>query len=146
MTTIPTPNRTPKPPPTNSRRARDRHPVSTLCVYSRAQAIKDGELVDVTETAAWEGFTVPVAFSRLAYRKAVVDAAEAMSQITEFPESNQLAGVLDMIHFYVVHAPPADRLTVSFDIFGERVTFEVVCGPDDAGDTCVTIVLAAARS
>lgn len=116
--------------------------VSTMTVYSRARAIEDGKLIDVTAHAAREGFTVPVAFTRSAYFKAVIDAVEWMRYAEDVPEGMQLAGVLDMIHFYVVQAPPAVRLTVSFDIANEKVTFEVICGPDDDGNPCVTILLA----
>ena len=38
--------------------------------YSRAQAIEDGVLVDVSETAREAGFTVPVAITRAAWRTA----------------------------------------------------------------------------
>ena len=123
----------------------NRNRISTMTVYSRARAIEDGDLIDVTADAAFEGFTVPVAFTRSAYFKAVVDAAKWMSLVEPVSEDMQLVGVLDMIHFYVVQAPPAVRLTVSFDIANEtdeEVTFEVVCGPDDDGNTCVTIMLA----
>jgi len=39
-------------------------PDDVVSSYSRAQAIADGELVDVTDTAAEAGFKVPVALSR----------------------------------------------------------------------------------
>lgn len=35
--------------------------------YTRAEAIEDGELIDVTETAREAGFTVPVARTRAAW-------------------------------------------------------------------------------
>ncbi|QJX01096.1 DUF6573 family protein [Frigoriglobus tundricola] len=120
-------------------------PVSAPKIYSRARAIEDGELIDVTETAAREGFTVPVAFTRSAYLKAVIDAIEWMRFADDVSEELQREGVLDMIHFYVVQAPPADRYAVAFDIAAGRVAFEVVCGTDDDGGTCVTITLATDR-
>ena len=35
-----------------------------LCTYTRAQAIEDGILVDVSETAREAGFKIPVAVTR----------------------------------------------------------------------------------
>lgn len=65
--------------------------------YSRAQAIADGVLVDVTETAAEAGFKVPVAITRAAWADCVEwnDEIEARKAVTQ-DESGRLWDVLWM--------------------------------------------------
>ena len=63
--------------------------------YSRAEAIADGVLVDVTKTASEAGFKVPVTITRAAWADCVEwnDEIEARKATTQ-DESGRLLGCL----------------------------------------------------
>lgn len=79
-----------------------------ISVYTREQAIEDGVLVDITDTAREVGFVVPVAIIRATWASLV--------------EWNTANGV---------HQDEADRLwdVVSMAMFGMRQTREGQCAP-----------------
>lgn len=80
--------------------------------YTRAQAITDGALVEVTATAREAGFTVPVALSAAAHAEAVAwDEQNAAYQ----DQAGRLWDVLVMAH----HAATRQRFT-------DRVRFGVL--------------------
>jgi len=118
-----------------------------ISVYTRRQAIEDGELVDVTEWASagtgfTGGFTIPVAFTRSLWA-----AVEAIPK--------RLAGVADirgrahdvpwMASVATRRAGKGDR-TVTFRVILPRecsrskyVTLRAECGPGDDGEPVITI-------
>ncbi len=78
-----------------------------LSVYTRAQAIEDGFLVDVSETAREAGFQIPVAVTR-----AVWDRLVALPQgYRGFQdERGRLWDVLWMARHYALRASDSDRV------------------------------------
>ena len=75
--------------------------------YTRAQAIEDGILVDVSETAREAGFKIPVAVTRTVWDR-LVALPEGYQGFQD--ESGRLWDVLCMAHYYVVRASNSDRV------------------------------------
>jgi hypothetical protein len=116
-----------------------------ISAYTRAQAIEDGVLVDVTSTAKEAGIKYPVALTRAVW-----------SQYVEIPEGVQCqdeAGRLwDILHMFRLHAngtlqPKVRRsasafcyeLRVSMDHrHPRRVLLKALCGPGDDAAPVIT--------
>jgi len=78
-----------------------------LFAYTRAQAIEDGVLVDVTETAREAGFRIPVALSRSVWDR-LVALPEGYQGFQD--ESGRLWDVLWMARHYALGASNSDRV------------------------------------
>ena len=78
-----------------------------LSVYSRAQAIADGILIDVSDTAREAGFKIPVAVTRAVWDRLV---ALPEGYLGFQDESGRLWDVLWMAHCYAVRASNSDRV------------------------------------
>lgn len=113
--------------------------------YTRAQAIADGVLVDVSATAREAGFTWPVAVSAGAWGEAVAwDADNAAAQ----DESGRLWDVLTMAAHAIRQGGSADRR--AFPVLripnmpearqAQRVTLQLVAGSGEAGESVITIM------
>jgi hypothetical protein len=110
--------------------------------YTRAQAIADGVLVDVTETAKEAGFKYPVAVTDSVWNGYIVPdgRGRALGQ----SEEGRLWDTLWMLR---AHIGKARGDTVSYGLFyafGKRqrfVTLKAVCGPGDDGEPVITIML-----
>ena len=78
-----------------------------ISVYTRAQAIEDGILVDVSETAREAGFKIPVAVTRCVWDRLVAlpDGYRGFQD-----ERGRLWDVLWMAHYYAVRASDGDRV------------------------------------
>ena len=137
--------------------------------YSRAQAIEDGALVDVSNTIEGDTaqrcpFKYPVAMTIAAYSAAIcaggkwVNAPElpgdegSASSILELPGGQDAQGRLHDV-FWMLSlaikraAGPSDRVefTVLVDVHGNgrktRVDLYSVCGPGDTKAPVITIML-----
>ena len=120
-----------------------------LSVYSRAQAIEDGILVDVSETAREAGFKIPVAVTRSVWNRLVAlpDGYQGFQD-----ESGRLWDVLWMAHYYAVRASNSDRVRMCVlvrDIRKDlrdsnrppRKHFPIVAiGSGDGGEPVITIM------
>jgi hypothetical protein len=114
-----------------------------IFAYTRAQAIEDGVLVDVSKTA-WEArIKWPVALTQAVWCQNV--------KVPEGVEGQDEAGRLWDILFMLVEAlcsslcGPSD--TIEFQLFVKNdntapklVTLKAVCGPDDDGSPCITVM------
>ena len=80
-----------------------------LSTYSRAQAIADGFLVDVSETAREAGFTIPVAVTRTVWNR-LVALPEGYRGFQD--ERGRLWDVLWMARHYALRASDRDRVTM----------------------------------
>ncbi|MDE0147912.1 MAG: hypothetical protein OXM58_06035 [Rhodospirillaceae bacterium] len=78
-----------------------------VSVYTRAEAIEDGILVDVTETAREAGFRIPVAVTRSVWDRLV---ALPQGYLGFQDESGRLWDVLWMARFYALRASNSDRV------------------------------------
>jgi len=118
-----------------------------ISTYTRAQAIEDGVLVDVSEMAKEAGIKFPVALTRAVW----ADYVEVPEGVVAQDESGRLWDVLwmlrcqirrsqgDTLHFQLYvrnHNPSADGLTRQ-----DLVTLKAICGPGDDGEPVVTIML-----
>lgn len=117
--------------------------------YSRAEAIADGMLVDVTATAAEAGFKIPVAITRAAWADCVEwnDQIEARKSVTQ-DESGRLWDVLWMAN--MACRAPGDGQRRVFELHRvpsegrgnrpRRVSLIVHIGPGDDPRPVITIM------
>ena len=80
-----------------------------ISTYTRAQAIEDGFLVDVSETAREAGFTVPVAVTRTVWER-LVALPEGYRGFQD--ERGRLWDVLWVARHYALRASANDRVTM----------------------------------
>ena len=125
--------------------------------YSRAEAITDGVLVDVTDAAKAVGFRVPVALTRAAWESFVGwDEADSKRTGALCSEADRLEDVLYIARNRIVTArrqaaSGADDSRLAFQVhrvpregnerrrqLGELV---ITIGPGDAGEPVMTIML-----
>ena len=121
-----------------------------LSVYTRAQAIEDGFLVDVSDTAAEAGFNIPVAVSRTVWDRLV---ALPEGYLGFQDESGRLWDVLWMARYHALRASNSDRVRMCVlvrDIRKDlrdsnrppRRHFPIVAlGAGDDGAPAITIML-----
>jgi hypothetical protein len=112
--------------------------------YSRAQAIEDGELVDVTTTAKEAGFTVPVAVTRAVW----VGAVKVPEGVRLQDEAGRLWDILWMLRNAIKGARGP---RVEFSVYvrnhngpdfaeADRRTLISVIGPGDTPAPVITIM------
>ncbi len=112
--------------------------------YTRAEAIADGVLVDVTDTAREAGFRFPVALTRAAW-----DLCVALSPAAERAgndERGRLWDVLWMLRNAVRrHSNSGETLFVVLCVTARvrpsRVALRAKIGPGDDGQPVLTIML-----
>jgi uncharacterized protein DUF6573 len=105
--------------------------------YSRAQAIEDGVLVDVSETAKEAGIKYPVALTRAVFERCV--ALPKRYRGLE-DERGRLWDVLSMFRF-AAHATSGDTLHYRLKVSGRLVILKAMIGPGDTADPVITIML-----
>jgi hypothetical protein len=113
--------------------------------YSRAQAIEDGTLVDVTETAREAGFRWPVAMTRAAWASYVEVPAGVRLQ----DEAGRLWDVVMMAHFGIKRSRTGGtRLLFQLHVRNDNRnrtpplrTLVLVTGPGDEGEPVITICM-----
>ena len=118
--------------------------------YPRAQAIADGVLVDVSETAREAGFQWPVAMTDTAWQDCVAwSEADNVAQASQ-DESGRLWDVLTMApHAIRRHRTGGERLgfkllRIPRDGQSRRARMtllKLLVGPGDSGEPVVTILL-----
>jgi hypothetical protein len=115
-----------------------------ISAYSRAQAIDDGVLVDVTRAARETGFRHPVALTCAAWERCV-----AMSPAAERAgndEPGRLHDVLWMLFCTIRRSRGGpelafDVLCVTNSLRPLRVPLRAVVGPGDQGEPVITVLL-----
>ncbi|MBM68697.1 MAG: hypothetical protein CME43_04395 [Haliea sp.] len=118
--------------------------------YSRAQAIEDSVLIDVTAMAREAGFKWPVALTHTAWCDCVAWTERNNRFQVHQDESGRLWDVLFMA-FYAIRTAtaPGDRLLFSLyrvpkdghSTEAGEVSLKLMVGPGDAGEPVVTIML-----
>ena len=119
-----------------------------ISTYTRAQAIADGVLVDVTATANEVRFRYPVAMTAEAYARFVAWTDKDSDRQVPQDESGRLWDVIYMAalkakrttddqflfqFYYVPRGKKAQRPKLS--------VLKMMCGPDDDGNPVLTIML-----
>ena len=108
-------------------------------VYTRAEAISDGQLIDVSQSARQLGICLSVAITASAWGQLIAVPHKKEEEI------ERLFALLGRVQFELDQTPAFDhRLIVSVEAeTGEekRVEVLVTIGPDDKGETVVTVML-----
>jgi len=130
-----------------------------IYAYTRAQALADGVLVDVSNAAVEAGFKVPVAMTRAAWSDFVEWSDEDTRRQTPQNESGRLWDVLWMGYVAIasrLRAPESGRSQERFPAIhyqlyrvprGGRATrprkakLKMLSGPGDNGEHVITILL-----
>ena len=112
--------------------------------YSRADALRDGVLIDVSATAREAGFKFPVALTRAAWERCVRVPPGVACQ----DEAGRLWDVVWLLRWAIGRSDggPEVRFAVHVrDDNRERtpplVRLKAVCGPGDQGEPVVTVML-----
>ena len=112
--------------------------------YTRAQAIEDGVLVDVSETAREAGIRIPVAVTRAVWERYVTltPAAERAGN----DKRGRLWDVVWMLRFGIVANRNKSEflyqlLVVTDSVRPSRVTLKAMCGPGDDAEPVITVLL-----
>ena len=113
--------------------------------YSRADALRDGVLIDVSPTAREAGFKFPVALTRAAWERCVTVPPGVLCQ----DEAGRLWDVLTMLRF-AARGARGGATEVRFGVHvrndnRERtpplVRRKAVCGPGDEGEPVITVMM-----
>lgn len=110
--------------------------------YTRKQAIADGVLIDVTEPAKEAGFNCSVAFTSAVYDRHV----RVPDDVIDMDESGRLWDVLWLLRYAAMKSPEKSELRFKLsermvNNKMEIVTLKAICGPDDDGGLCLTVML-----
>jgi hypothetical protein len=113
--------------------------------YSRAQAIADGVLVDVSKVAREAGLRFPVALTRAAWERCVTVPPGVVCQ----DEQGRLWSLCWMLACAARRAPAgADTVHFAVHVRNDNregtpplVQLKAVCGPGDDGRPVVTVML-----
>ncbi|HIE54999.1 MAG TPA: hypothetical protein EYP90_07455 [Chromatiaceae bacterium] len=134
----------------NDKQAIDELFGEVIHAYTRAQAIEDGVLVDVSETAREAGFRWPVALTRAAWADCVAWTEDDNHRQVYQDESGRLWDVLWMA-FNAIRGAAAGESQIVYQLYrvprdGKSVearltALKLVAGPGDAGEPVVTIML-----
>jgi hypothetical protein len=108
-----------------------------VSTYTRAQAIEDGMLVDVSETAREAGIKYPVALTRAVFERCV--ALPKRYRGLE-DERGRLWDVVSMYRF-AARATSGNTLLYRLTVSRRRVVLKAICGPGDTAEPTITIML-----
>jgi hypothetical protein len=109
-----------------------------IYTYTRAQAIEDGVLVDVSETAREAGLKYPVAMTRAVW----CDYVEIPEGVKGQDEKGRLWDILWMLRVAVGRGGSEIRYQLLVRQKGglRRVTLKAICGPGDDASPVITIM------
>jgi hypothetical protein len=113
-----------------------------ICSYSRADALADGTLVDVSEVARAAKFTVPVAMTTTVWTRCV----EVPDGVRNLSQPVRLWNLLAEAH-YAIRASWSRVDRISFELVVarpeggiERVEILALCHGDDNGEPVLTLL------
>ena len=112
--------------------------------YTRADAIRDGVLVDVSAVAREAGFKFPVALTAALWAKCVAVPVGVLCQ----DEAGRLWDVLTMLRFAIRGSKEASEVRFGVHVRNDNrertpplVRLKALCGPGDQGEPVLTILL-----
>jgi len=116
--------------------------------YTRAEALADGALIDVTETAKEAGFSVPVAVTSAVWADCIKWTDADSERQTHQDEAGRLWDVVFMTMWAAKRAPRGD--TVAVELYrvprggtgkqARLVRLVAKIGPGDKGEPVLTIM------
>jgi hypothetical protein len=125
---------------------RDTTDPKLISTYPRSEALADGVLVDVTETAREAGFVLPVAMTRAAWDLCVALTPAAKQAGND--ERGRLWDVLWMLRWAIGRSRGSGDSEIRFGLLcvtesvrPSRVVLRGVVGPGDDGLPVVTVML-----
>jgi len=120
----------------------------TIHSYTREQAIADGFLVDVTETAREAGFSIPVALTRAVWEDCVEWNDTDSKRQTHQDLSGRLWDVINMAFF--VARMRKNQSSFLYQVYrvprggrgkkARKIILKSVIGPGDQGESAITIM------
>ncbi|MEW6698751.1 MAG: DUF6573 family protein [Bacillota bacterium] len=114
-----------------------------IYTYTRQQAIEDGVLIDVSQTAIEVGFRYPVAVTQAVWTELITPDEADRTQGQS--ETGRLWDVLWMCYLAARRSRAQSQITFSVEVVrgrhGETVKLKALCHPGDKGEPVVTIVL-----
>ncbi len=122
----------------------------TIYAYTRAQAIEDGFLVDLSEIAREAGFKIPVAVTSAVWEEYIAWTEEDTDNQTIQNQSGRLWDVLRMLLIAIKKAPSsADRLNYQLSVIPrdgksqhpKLIELKALIDGGDNGDPVITIML-----
>ena len=117
-----------------------------IYAYTRKQAIEDGVLVDVSETAKEAGFKFPVALTRAVWEDCVAWTPEDTKRQTHQDEAGRLWDVVWMLSLAAKRGGQEIRFSLYRVPRGGRghkarlVTLKALCGPGDNAEPVITVM------
>ena len=110
--------------------------------YTRAEAIEDGVLIDVTETAREAGISFPTALTAAVWAECVTVPEKAECQ----DEMGRLWDVLTVLRYAIVHSKATQQIAFSVAVQNDarrarRVQLKALCGPGDQAEPVITIMM-----
>jgi len=113
-----------------------------IFAYTRAEAIADGVLIDVSEMAKEAGFKYPVALTSTVYAKYV----EVPQGISGQDETGRLWDILNMLRFGAAKSRGEAEILFQLYVRNDNrkpklITLKSVCGPNDDATPCITVMM-----
>jgi hypothetical protein len=110
--------------------------------YSRSDAIRDGVLIDVSETAREANIQYPTAITQAVHAAHV----RVPDGVVEQDERGRLWDILFMLYFAITRAPEGDTLLYTVFVRSDNdepkpVKLKAICHPGDSGEPVVTVML-----
>jgi hypothetical protein len=112
--------------------------------YSRADALADGVLIDVSPTASEAGFKVPVALTAAAWAKCVTVPPGVQCQ----DEAGRLWDVVWLLACAIRRGGSGAEVRFGVHVRNDNrertpplVRLKALCGPGDGGEPVVTVLL-----
>jgi hypothetical protein len=122
----------------------DDEPFEITSRYTRAQALEDGTLIDVTAQAKEAGIKIPTAMTRAVWNQ-YVELTPAARQAGNDIEGRRW-DILWMFRCAALRQPDAREIHFQLYVVTDRiqpslVTLKAICGPGDDGSPVITILL-----
>jgi hypothetical protein len=116
-----------------------------ISVYPRADALRDGVLVDLTDLAREAGFRIPLAVTEAVYRSYLDPSPELANEGQSF--AGRAWDLLQILRFAAAVYP--DRSEIHFKVLfvlspgcpPEPVALKALCHPGDDGEPVLTVLL-----
>jgi hypothetical protein len=113
-------------------------------VYTRAEAIRDGVLIDVSATAREAGFGFPVALTRAVWERCVAVPPGVECQ----DEAGRLWDVLFLLRCAIGRSNDGSEVRFAVHVRNDNrertpplVRLKALCGPGDRGEPVLTVLL-----
>jgi hypothetical protein len=117
---------------------------NVIYAYTRAQAIADGVLIDVSKLAREAGFKLPVAVTCGVWAECVA----VPEGVTFQDETGRLWDVLMMLRHAIAKNSDGDRVDFALHVRNDNrdgmpplVRLYALCGPGDEAEPVVTVML-----